>query len=180
GRLERVTWVVHPHIDAGHEVLRKAHLVILDERNASTEPRIPRLKVDLLDELLAALIGRVGLAGEDELDRALRVGQDPGQPIDLAEEQRRAPVRRETPGETEREDVRVLERSGRQHLPRVELTLGIACSGSLVHLRQELLLRLLMRRPEFIVRDVLDRIPDELLLLLLAPVPRHVLLVDLA
>src|SRR5690606_27096461 len=112
GRLERVTWVVHPHIDAGHEVLRKAHLVILDERNASTEPRIPRLKVDLLDELLAALIGRVGLAGEDELDWALRVGQDPGQPIDIAEEQRRALVRRETPGETEREDVRVLERSG--------------------------------------------------------------------
>ena len=47
----------------------------------------------------------MGLAGEDDLDRPLRVPQQARQPLDVGEQQARALVGREAPGEADRQDL---------------------------------------------------------------------------
>ena len=69
---------------------------------------------DLLDHLLAGAVGRVGLAGEDDLDRTLLVPQQLRQPLDVGEEQAGPLVRREAAGKADRQDLRV-ERRLREH-----------------------------------------------------------------
>ena len=51
-----------------------------------------------LDHALAQRIGRVGLAGEDELHRLSGVGQDVGQPVLVTQDERRPLVAGEPPG----------------------------------------------------------------------------------
>ena len=83
---------------------------------------------DLLDDLLAGPVGRVGLAGEDDLDRPLLVPQDPGAAGRGRVNSRPGPlVGREAPGEADREDVRIERR-----LERVEDRRRLAVAGELV------------------------------------------------
>ena len=65
---------------------------------------------DLGDQLLAAVVARVGLAGEDELHRPVLVVDDGRQPVEVAEEQGAALVGGEAAGEADR------QRLGVEHL----------------------------------------------------------------
>ena len=56
---------------------------------------------------LAGSVGRVGLAGEDDLDRPVGVPEQPGQPVDVGEQQAGPLVGREPAGEADRHDRRV-------------------------------------------------------------------------
>ena len=78
--LERAARVVEPDVDALHQVPADVDVVVLDE-HASCRRTAGRCVScgDLLDQLLAGLVVRVGLAGEDELDRPLRVVDQRGQ-----------------------------------------------------------------------------------------------------
>ena len=62
---------------------------------------------DLLDQLLAALVGRVRLAGDHELHRTLRVEQQALEALGVAEHQRQPLVRRDAAGEADGEHVGV-------------------------------------------------------------------------
>ncbi len=55
--------------------------------------------------MLAAVVGRVGLAREDNLDGSILVVQDRGKAVGVVEKQRRAFVRRESSGEPKREHL---------------------------------------------------------------------------
>ena len=61
---------------------------------------------DLLDEAFAVVVARMGLAGEDELDRALLVLGEFHDVVELLEDQRGALVGGEAAGETDGERVR--------------------------------------------------------------------------
>ncbi len=61
----------------------------------------------VLHQLLAAVVGRVRLAGDDELHRALGVEQEAAQPLRVAQHQRQALVRRDAPREADGEHVGV-------------------------------------------------------------------------
>ena len=74
-RLERPARVVEPDVDALHEEARDAHVVVLEDEHAAAQLRRARALEDLLDHPLAGPVGRVRLAGEDDLDRAIGVGQ---------------------------------------------------------------------------------------------------------
>ncbi len=63
--------------------------------------------LDLADHVLARLIGGVGLAGEHELHRTVRVEQQASQALGLREQQGRPLVRREAPGEPDGERLRI-------------------------------------------------------------------------
>ena len=56
---------------------------------------------------LAGLVGRMGLAGEDELHRPLRIVDQRGQPLDVAQDQVGPLVGGEPAGEADRQRVRV-------------------------------------------------------------------------
>ena len=66
---------------------------------------------DLLHQLLAAVVGRVGLAGDDELHGPLGVEQQALQPLGVAQHQRQPLVRRHAAGEADRQHVGVEDRS---------------------------------------------------------------------
>jgi hypothetical protein len=67
---------------------------------------------DLLHQLLPAVVGGVGLAGDDELDGPLGVEQQRPEPLGVAQHQGQALVRRNPPCEADRQDVRVEGRLG--------------------------------------------------------------------
>ena len=60
---------------------------------------------DPLHQFLAAVVGGMRLAGDHELDRTLRVQQQPGEPLGVGQHQRQALVGRHAPGEADRQHV---------------------------------------------------------------------------
>ena len=62
---------------------------------------------DVLDDALAGPVGGVRLAGEDELDRPVLVGEEAREALLVGEDHRGALVRREAAREADRQDVRV-------------------------------------------------------------------------
>ncbi len=62
---------------------------------------------ELLDQPLAAVVGRVGLAGDHELDRPLGVGEQRLEPLGVAQHEREPLVRRHAAGEADRQHVGV-------------------------------------------------------------------------
>ena len=90
-------------------------IVVVDERDAAAEHRIDRAAVDLLQVVLADLVGRMRLAGEDDLHRPPRGVQDAEQPIRVVEDQLRPLVAGEAAGEADRQRVRIEQRAGGDH-----------------------------------------------------------------
>ena len=61
----------------------------------------------LLDQCLAAVVGGVRLAGNDQLDRLLFVEQQLFQPVRVAQHQRQTLVGRHSPSEPDGQHVRI-------------------------------------------------------------------------
>ena len=89
-------------------------VVVVDEGDAPAERGIDRAAVDLLQVMLAALVGRVGLAGEHDLHRPARGVQDRLQPRGVVEDQLRTLVAGEAPREADGERVGIEQRAGRR------------------------------------------------------------------
>src|SRR6266480_3901800 len=117
-RLEWGARHVEPQIDALHQVVSEVHLVVFQEGDPALEPGFARERVYALEHLLAGLVGRVRLPGEDKLDRSPRVGQEALQPVEIAEDQRRPLVGREPPGESDRQGALLEQRSGTHQVQR--------------------------------------------------------------
>ena len=92
--------------------------------------------VDLVDEVLAVLVGGVGLAGEDDLDRPPRIVHQPLEAFQVTEQERRAFVGGEASGEPDRQGFRVEQRTGGQNLRRIHLALDPAKPRLLVDVPQ--------------------------------------------
>ena len=73
GGFQRAAGIVQPHVHALDQVPADVDVVIFDEDQPAGEARIVPQVGDPLDQLLARLVGRMGLAGEDDLQRPLRV-----------------------------------------------------------------------------------------------------------
>src|SRR5688572_21665356 len=105
GSFERTTRIVEPDIAAGNHLARDVHVIILDEDEAAFEFAVFAKVNDVLDETLAFIVARMGFAGEDELNRALRVLRELHDVFELLEDQRSALVSRETAREADRERI---------------------------------------------------------------------------
>ena len=107
GGLQGPQRVVQPDVAACHQERGERHVVVGQEH----DPAADRLGVGephhLLDQPLAALVRRMRLARDHDLDGPLRVEQQRGQPLRVVQHQRQALVRRHPAGEPDREDVRV-------------------------------------------------------------------------
>ena len=87
-------------------------VVVVDEGDAAAEHRIDGAAVDLLEVVLAGLVGRMRLAGEDDLHRPARGVQDAHQPLGVVEDQLGPLVAGEAAGEADRQRVRIEQRAG--------------------------------------------------------------------
>ncbi len=86
-----------------NHVACKLLAVVLDKRYPAAEPRILRVLVDLLQDPLALLVGRVGLPGEDELHRPPAVVHDLLQPVQVLEDDIRPLILGKPAGEPDRQ-----------------------------------------------------------------------------
>ncbi|CAM5253664.1 hypothetical protein SBADM41S_06437 [Streptomyces badius] len=105
--LQRAQRVVEPDVAARVELLRHAHAVVRQEHDAVAHARVVREPHQLLHQPLPAVVGRVGLARDDDLDRMRRVEQQLPQPVAVAQHQRQPLVRGDAAGEADGQDVRV-------------------------------------------------------------------------
>src|ERR1035437_9708498 len=101
GCLKGTARVVEPDVDALDHEPGYAHVVVLKDEDATAQLWRARAGEDLLDHALAGAVGRMGLPGEDDLDRTVRVPQQPRDAVHIREDQAGALVRREPSGETD-------------------------------------------------------------------------------
>src|SRR5690606_27709616 len=111
-RFQWASGVVEPDVDPARKGAADGHVVVLDEEDLANEALILREPVDLLDEPLALLVGRVCLAREHQLDGSVLVTEDRRQAVEIAEDQGRAFVHREASGEPDSQRL-VIEEVGR-------------------------------------------------------------------
>ena len=107
--------IVQPDVAALDQKVGDVQVVVLDEGDAPGKDRVERATENALQVVLAGVVGRMGLAGKDDLHRPARRVQDASQPIGIAEDERGTFVAGEPAGESQRERVVVQHRAGRQH-----------------------------------------------------------------
>jgi hypothetical protein len=118
----------------------QVHVVVLEERHPALEFRVAGELVDALEDFLAGVVGRVRLAGEDDLHRAPRIHQQPPEPLEVAEDQVSPLVGREPAGEADGERRRVQQGARADHLSRLLHLGGKPAAGLLPdEVRQDLL-----------------------------------------
>ena len=88
------------------EKLRSMDVVLFDEGDVPPEAVVFRHGIDLVNEVLAGFVGRVGLACENDLDRPPGVLEQTLEPLQVLEQQRRALVGREAPRESNGQGLR--------------------------------------------------------------------------
>ncbi len=108
---------VEPDVHPGDQVAGEAHVVPLEEDDLPPEPRVMGHLMDLADQVLPRLVGRMGLPGKDDLDRLPLPVENPGQPIHVLEDQRGPFVGGEPPSESDGEGLRIQEPVHPPHLP---------------------------------------------------------------
>src|SRR5207245_1840950 len=111
-------------VHALHQTLGQQEVVVWDEGHATARLGATDELDPLPDHLLAQPVGRMRLPGDDELYWAAFAGQDPEQPIRVAEKQVRPLVGGEPTSESEHERVRVQGRALHGDLLRRDLHRG--------------------------------------------------------
>ena len=128
--------------------MRHVHLVVLDEGDAALEAELSGERVHALEHLLPRLVRRVRLAGEDELDRTPRIDQQALQPVEVSEDQGRALVGREPPGEPDCQGPFIEQGAGADQVQRLLPLLRPAPPGVFADRPQQRHLHLHVRRPQ--------------------------------
>ena len=94
------------------------NIEVFQEHDAAAESFLSSEVNDCFYELLALLILRVGLPGDDELYRMFRMTDDPLQPVRVPEEEGSPLIRGEAAGKADRESLRGQDFSGSLNLGR--------------------------------------------------------------
>ena len=105
--LHRPHRCVEPDVGALDEGPGEGHVVVLDEHEAVPHVGLVGERGDLADELLAQVVGGVGLAGEHELHGALGVEHEPLEPLGLRQQERGPLVGGHAAGEADGERLGV-------------------------------------------------------------------------
>ena len=122
--LQRPQRVVQPHVAALHQGPGERHVVVGQEHDPVPDRGIVGERDHLLDQPLAAVVGGMRLAREDELHGPERVVEQPLEPLDVAQDERGALISREAPREADRERGLVeqgaaIARGDAHHQPKV-------------------------------------------------------------
>ena len=174
-RLQRVLGRIQPHVHTGHHEPRQGHVVALQQDDLADEIRVHGKVVYLPDQVLPGLVVGVGLAGEDDHHRALRVIEQTRQPGRVGKQHEGALVGGETPGETHYQHVVLVVVAIHQAHHVLDDRIAGAIAALLpghtgMHIFQQLLLERLVHTPVVIVGYLLEPFPVLLVEQLVAPV----------
>src|SRR5690554_3618438 len=106
------------------EKKNQVHVVVLDERHAALESRVPGKLVDALQQLLAGVVRGVGLAREHDLDRPPGVGDQEPRPVEVAQDQVRPLVGGEPAAQADSKRAGLEQRARAHHLRRLLVLAG--------------------------------------------------------
>ena len=154
-------------------------VVVFDKDHAASEPRIVAEVGDFANQGLARLVGRMGLARVDDLDRPIGIGDQGVQPVEVLKHEVGPLVGGEPPSEADREDVRIEHRL--RHLDcLVALTAAAALPRETAadELEQQVL-EGVVRLPELARVALVDLLPDVGLAHAAEPVVREDAVVEL-
>ncbi len=132
-------------------------VVVVDEGDPSGEHRVDGPPVDLLDVVLAGLVGRMRLAGEDELNRPAGGRQDADQTFGVVEDEFGPLVAGEAARESDGQRARIEQRAGRDDARGGDVLFFPALARALAQEREEVGAKRLARLPEPLVRDANER-----------------------
>src|SRR5208282_4984757 len=127
GSFERATWVVEPHIDALHKKAANVDVVVLDEYKLFRELGVAHQLRNLLQDLLAGLVVRMGFSGKYKLHRTLGVVDHQRQPLNVRQNEVGALVGCEATRESDGERIR-----RKQFAQRLQRLLRFAASFRLL------------------------------------------------
>ena len=159
-RFHRHAGQIHPYINALNQQVCEMHSVVFHERNASLELRIAGELVDILQDLLARIVGGVRLAGEDNLYWAGSVRHQSAQSLDIAKNEIGALVGCEPTREADGERVGIEQCSRANELHGFHRALRKRTSRFIAHQPHEHMLQAQMRAPQLIVVEQQHLFPE--------------------
>src|SRR5262249_29718394 len=136
----------------------------------------------LAQHLLAGLIRRMRLAGEQQHHGALGIVDEASEARAIAQQQGGALVGGETPRKAEREHVGSLRIEQPRDVPQLWGTPSFArelAMQTLAHIRQHARFHVPCRRPVALVRDLLESAPEVRIAQSLAPLPAELAIKEL-
>ena len=131
--------------------------------------RVVREAHELLDKSLAAIIGRMGLAPDDQLHGTLRIEQEIAQAVGVPEHEREPLVGGDAPRESDREDIRVQDAVDPSELSITRTAHAPRCAEPGARISDELLAQHALDRPDRLIGDAPDGLPSASLLDQLRP-----------
>ena len=129
-RLHGTYRIVEPHVAACVDVSRHRDVVIGEEDDAVAQFGILGELHDLLDERLAAVVGRMRLTRDDELHRPFRIGEDPAHPVWVTQHQRQSLVGGRPSREADGQRVGVEKICGPTEFGVGEVAVAATCIGA--------------------------------------------------
>ena len=179
GCLQRTCWGVHPDIAARNEALGNIHVVVLDKDNLAHELRHARNLDDATNQTLATTVGRMSLAGKDELNGTLGIVDNLSQTVEVGEEQVCTLVGSKTTGKADGESLGIEGIDCLDNLGRVLLLLAKVVGYLLLDEVEELGLEALADLPDLLVISLVDLLPHLVLCLRLVVTGTEQLLIEL-
>ena len=141
------------------KVTGNVDVVVFDENNFSLEFRHAADLVNFLDEFFARLIGGMGFAGKDQLDRSLSVVDDAGKAIEVAEDECGSFVGGKSPCKADGENFRVKKSFGGTNGCRRLVVAQTLLAHFLPNEFYEVVFEPLVNLPNFFVGNFLDCFP---------------------
>lgn len=153
-RFHRKARRVEPDVHALHEVLGHMHLIIFQKGDVAAQLVIVAKGQHFMNEITAWFVGRMGFAGEHQLDRPPLVLQDSLETFQILEQQCGPLVGGEAPRKSDREGFGIEKRAAAQHLGGLQMTVHPAIPRPFANESHQLTLHRLANGPEFVVGDV--------------------------
>src|SRR5688572_2170086 len=159
-RFKRHSRVIQPRIGPLVEEVRGMDVVVLHKCDVSGKPIVCSDRIDIVNKPFAMVVGRMRLAGKNDLNRLPEVQEDFPDPLEIMEDQAGSFVPGESSSKADSERVRIEQGSHRNNLSWIYPVDRPSIAGALPHKCQQFALESKVYAPEFLVRDIDDAAPE--------------------
>ena len=150
--------------------MRDVQVVVVDERHAPAKQRIERAPVDPLQMMLAHIVGRMRLAGKDNLHRPADAVENARQTIRVVKDQLGPLVAGEAPREPNRQRVGIEQRARGDDAGNRDVLFGPPLPRALAYEREQISPQRLAHGPQFAIGNREDGVPERRLVMAIEPV----------
>ncbi len=165
--LKRTGGSIEPDVDTGEQTFRHGHIVILKENDFTQEFRTLRNLNDALDQVFTGAVGRVSLAGKDELHREFLVVHNFRQTVKVSKEEMRTLVGGEAASKAYEQSIGINLVNDRQHARGIALVFEPTGAEVLLHKFDKLVFQFHSHCPHVFVGSVENWSPSILIFLVI-------------